>query len=64
MLGIDLKEELDVGLVEAMEVLETADQVQVDPPGVASGASGLEVTAKEEIIGVLEIKTFCVRNIF
>ena len=54
-LWVDLEQQLDVGLVQPLELLELADQVEVDPLGLAALlALGLEVSPEEVEVGILE----------
>ncbi len=54
-LGVDLQEELDVRVVEPVQVLHPADQVQVGPARRAPGIAGsLQVPPQQVVVGVLQ----------
>lgn len=55
-LGVDLEEQLDVGLVEPVQVLHAANEVQVGAARVAPGADSLEVAAEKVVVGILKRK--------
>ncbi len=54
--GIDLEEELDVRLVEPMQVLQFADQVEVNAARVTTAANGLQVAPQQVVVRVLKGK--------
>ena len=55
--GIDLEEELNVRLVETVEVLQFADQVEVDAARVATVADRLQVAPQQVVVRVLRDKS-------
>ncbi len=54
--GIDLEEELNVRLVEPMQVLQFADQVEVNAARVTTAANGLQVAPQQVVVRVLKGK--------
>ena len=53
-LGVDFQKQLDVRVVEPVQVVQAANQVEVGTPGLAAiGAHALQVPPQQEVVGVL-----------
>ena len=60
MFGVDLEKELDVRIVEAVEILETSNEMKISSPWFAARANSFQITAKKKEICVLQKMSFLI----